>query len=99
MMATAGLLPMLTFCLTFLLVIRIPWAVGQLLRLAIGPLETSTWLAFAPMEKAAGLAVTMVLAAALLAAAIDWLLGPKLHPTPGPTPPSEAMSPEVRAPA
>ena len=99
MMATAGLLPMLTFCLTFLLVIRIPWAVGQLLRLAIGPVETSTWLAFAPMEKAAGLAVTMVLAAALLAAAIDWLLGPKLHPTPGATPPSEAMSSEVRAPA
>lgn len=80
MMAAAGLLPMLTFCVVFLLVIRIPWLVGQLLRLAIGPLQTDTWLAFSPMEKAVGLAVTMVLAAALLAAAIDWLLGPRLHP-------------------
>jgi len=80
MMATAGLLPMLTFCLAFLLVLRIPWLVAQLLRLAIGPVETTTWLAFSPMEKSVGLAVTMVLAAALLAAAIDWLLGPKLGP-------------------
>ena len=95
MMASAGLLPMLTFCLTFLLVIRIPWAVGQLLRLAIGPVETSTWLAFAPMEKAVGLAVTMVLTAALLAAAIDWLLGPKLHPA-APEPSGQA---QVTAPA
>ena len=99
MMASAGLLPMLTYCLTFLLVIRLPWAVGQLLRLAIGPVETSTWLAFAPMEKAAGLAVTMVLAAALLAAAIDWLLGPTLHPTPDAAPTSEATSSQVSAPA
>jgi hypothetical protein len=82
MMAAAGLLPMLTFCLAFLLVIRIPWAVGQLLRLAIGPLPTQTWLAISPMEKAIGLAITMVLTAALLAAAIDWLLGPKLGSRP-----------------
>ncbi|KGN36063.1 hypothetical protein N798_01480 [Knoellia flava TL1] len=95
MMATAGLLPMLTFCLAFLLVIRIPWIVGQLLRLAIGPLQTDTWLAFSPMEKAVGLAITMVLAAALLAAAIDWLLGPKLHPAdaePQPTAPREVSA-------
>ncbi|MFC7490915.1 MULTISPECIES: hypothetical protein [unclassified Knoellia] len=82
MMATAGLLPMLTFCLAFLLVIRIPWAVGQLLRLAIGPQQTDNWLAISPMEKSVGLAVTMVLAAALLAAAIDWLLAPKLAAAP-----------------
>ncbi len=90
MMATAGLLPMLTFCLAFLLVIRIPWLVGQLIRLVVGPLQTDTWLAFSPMEKAVGLAVTMVLAAALLAAAIDWLLGPKLAAAPDgePRPPA-----------
>jgi hypothetical protein len=86
MMATAGLLPMLTFCLAFLIVIRIPWLVGQLLRLAIGPMETQDWLAISPMEDAAGLAITMVLAAALLAAAIDWLLGPKLAPAPASDP-------------
>ncbi|MFC7485966.1 hypothetical protein ACOCJ7_05510 [Knoellia sp. CPCC 206453] len=97
MMATAGLLPMLTFCLAFLLVIRIPWAVGQLLRLAIGPTETTTWLAFSPMEKVAGLAITMVLAAALLAAAIDWLLGPKLAPA-GAGDPEPAAPAEISAP-
>ncbi|MFW5473523.1 hypothetical protein ACOCJ5_09445 [Knoellia sp. CPCC 206450] len=99
MMATAGLLPMLTFCLAFLLVIRIPWLVGQLLRLVIGPLQTDTWLAISPMEKAVGLAITMVLAAALLAAAIDWLLGPKLRPTadaPQPAAPHE-VSPAAGA--
>lgn len=98
MMATAGLLPMLTFCLAFLVVIRIPWLVGQLLRLAIGPVRTETWLAFSPMEKAVGLAVTMVLTAALLAAAIDWLLGPRLgtHPADDPQP---AAADEVSAPA
>jgi hypothetical protein len=58
------------------------WLVGQLLRLAIGPVPTDTWLAFSPMEKSVGLAITMVLAAALLAAAIDWLLGPRLAPAP-----------------
>ena len=99
MMASAGLLPMLTFCLTFLLVIRLPWAVGQLLRLAIGPVETDTWLAFAPMEKAVGLAVTMVLTAALLAAAIDWLLGPKLHPSEPAPEASPAAEVGVSAPA
>lgn len=89
-------MPMLTCCLAFFLVIRIPWLVGQLLRLAIGPLRTPTWLAIAPMEKAVGLAITMVLAAALLAAAIDWLLGPKLAPTPAsypePTSPREVSA-------
>ena len=95
MLATAGLLPMLTFSLAFLLVLRIPWLVAQLLRLVIGPVETKTWLAFSPMEKSVGLAVTMVLAAALLAAAVDWLLGPKLHPAdaePQPTTPREVSA-------
>ena len=98
MMATAGLLPMLTFCLAFLLVLRLPWLVAQLLRLAIGPVETATWIAFSPMEKSVGLAVTMVLTAALLAAAIDWLLGPKLGPRQGDDPaPAEPVAREVSA--
>lgn len=88
MMATAGLLPMLTFSIAFLLVLRIPWLVGQAIRLAVGPLPTDTWLAFSPMEKSVGLAVTMVLAAALLAAAIDWLLGPQLRPASDDDPPA-----------
>lgn len=98
MMATAGLLPMLTFCLAFLLVLRLPWLVAQLLRLAMGPVETKTWLAFSPLEKSVGLAVTMVLTAALLAAAIDWLLGPKLGPSQADDPaPAEAVTREVSA--
>ena len=100
MMAAAGLLPMLTFCLAFLVVIRIPWLVGQLLRLAIGPLPTDTWLAVSPMEKAVGLAITMVLTAALLAAAIDWLLRPLVGvaPTDEPRPtPAREVSAEAGA--
>ena len=97
MMATAGLLPMLTFCLAFLLVIRIPWLVGQLIRVVVGPLPTDTWLAFSPMEKAVGLAVTMVLAAALLAAAIDWLLGPRLATTADDEPQQPAVREVSRA--
>jgi hypothetical protein len=97
MMATAGLLPMLTFSLAFLLVLRIPWIVGQLLRWAIGPLETTTCLAISPLEKAVGLALTMVLAAALLAAAIDWLLGPRLLEGPDPAPAPAAAADAVRA--
>lgn len=99
MMATAGLLPMLTFSLAFLLVIRIPWLVGQLIRLALGPLPTKTWLAISPLEKTVGLALTMVLAAALLAAAIDWLLGPRLRPGPdgGDPAPAAAAEPPVSA--
>ena len=88
---------MLTFCLAFLLVIRIPWALGEVLRLAIGPVNTDTWLAFAPMEAALGLAVTMVLAASLLAAAIDWLLGPSLDVTPEPDEPSADPTAEPTA--
>lgn len=100
MMATAGLLPMLTFCLAFLLVIRIPWAASQLLRLAIGPQQTDNWMAISPMEKSVGLAITMVLAAALLAAAIDWLLGPRLAPAPvtdSPPPVDREVSAEAGA--
>ncbi|KGN41720.1 hypothetical protein [Knoellia aerolata] len=99
MMASAGLLPMLTFCLVFLVVIRLPWLVGQLLRRAIGPVQTDTWLAFSPMEKSVGLAITMVLTAALLAAAIDWLLGPRLGPAPtdGEAPAARGVSAEAGA--
>ncbi|MDT0212882.1 hypothetical protein Q9R29_03190 [Rothia sp. ARF10] len=96
MMAAAGLLPMLTFCVVFLLVLRVPWIVTQLVRLAVGPMETKTWLAFSPMEKSVGLAVTMVLAAALLAAAIDWLLGPRVGTRPVEDP-APVAAPEVSA--
>lgn len=96
MMATAGLLPMLTFSLAFLLVLRIPWLLSQLLRWVIGPLQTDTWLAISPMEKAVGLTITMVLAAALLAAAIDWLLGPTLAERADPDP-SRSPAAEVSA--
>ena len=47
MMAAAGLMPMLTFCLAFLLVIRIPWALGEVLRLAIG---ATAWAASSPAQ-------------------------------------------------
>ncbi len=90
LMATAGLLPMLTFSIVFLLVLRIPWLFSQGIRQLIGPMKTNTWLAFSPMENAVGLALTMVFAAALLAAAINWLLGPRLSIDSGPVGPRGA---------
>lgn len=92
LMATAGLVPMLAFSLAFLLVLRIPWFFGHAIRAVAGPTPTTTWLAFSPMEDAAGMALTMVLAAALLAAAIDWLLGPQLRPTSRPAQTDTATS-------
>lgn len=91
LMGAAGLMPMLTFSLVFLVVLRAPWLVGQVIRLIMGPVPTRQWLAFSPLEEAAGRAVAMVLTAALLAAAIDWLLGPRVT---GATQPSAAPESE-----
>lgn len=78
MLGAAGLAPMLAFGLVFLLAIRLPVAVSGLIRHLTGPVDTSTWLAFSPMERSLGMAVSMALTAPLLAAAMDWLVAPKL---------------------
>lgn len=78
LLGAAGFAPMLAFGLVFLLAIRLPVLVSQLVRLVTGPVDTLTWLAFSPMERSLGMAVSMALTAPLLAAAMDWLVAPKL---------------------
>ncbi len=95
LLGAAGFAPMLAFGLVFLLAIRLPVLVSQLVRQATGPVDTITWLAFSPMERSLGMAVSMALTAPLLAAAMDWLVAPKLaeraqaqeQPLPEPTSP------------
>lgn len=78
LLASAGLAPMLLFGLAFLVAIRIPALVSTAVRWVVGPVASGTFHAFAPIESSLGLALSMVIVAPLLAAAIDWLLEPKL---------------------
>lgn len=78
LLAAAGLLPMLAFGLVFLLAIRLPVLVSQAVRFVVGPTDTNTWLAFAPMEDGLGLALSMAITAPLLAAAVDWLVAARV---------------------
>lgn len=79
LLGTAGLAPMLVFSLVFLLVIRVPLLVSHVVRDVVGPVRTQTWLAFSPIENGVGLALSMALTAPLLAAALDWLVAPRLR--------------------
>jgi hypothetical protein len=69
-----GLGPMLVFCLGYLVIMRVPQGVGWIVRAVTGPVESNTWLAFSPMEAAAGLALALALAAALIAATVGVLV-------------------------
>jgi hypothetical protein len=85
LLGSAGLVPMLVFSLVFLLVIRVPLLVSHLVRDVVGPVRTDTWLAFSPIEDGFGLALSMALTAPLLAAALDWLIAPRLKDQEQPT--------------
>jgi hypothetical protein len=74
LLASAGLAPMLAFCLTFLLVLKLELLIGFVVRHVLGPVDTDTWLAFSPMQAVVSQAVEMTLIAVLLSAALDWLL-------------------------
>ncbi|MFI2362314.1 hypothetical protein [Promicromonospora sp. NPDC019610] len=74
MIVHGGLGPMLVFCLGYLVVMRAPHAVGWLVRAVTGPVETNAWLAFSPFEAAAGLVVSLTLAAVLIAATVEVLV-------------------------
>jgi hypothetical protein len=80
LLASAGLAPMLAFCIAFLVVLKAELLVGFAVRHVIGPIDTDTWLAFSPMEGVLSQALEMALIAALLTAALDWLLASR--PTP-----------------
>jgi hypothetical protein len=74
LLAAAGLAPMLAFCLVFLLVTRIPFAVHLLSRALVGPRFFGTWVAVNPFETAFGFALSLIVTAPMLAAAVDWLI-------------------------
>ncbi|WP_125773768.1 hypothetical protein [Antribacter gilvus] len=77
MLGNAGLLPMLAFCLTFLVVIRLPAIVSEVARVLVGPVPAETFRAFVPWESAVGLALSMALTAPMLAAAVEWFVTPR----------------------
>ena len=74
MIVRGGLGPMLVFCLGYLVVMRVPYGLGWLVRAVTGPVDTDTWLAFGALESAAGLAVSLALAAVLIAATVEVLV-------------------------
>lgn len=74
MIGGAGLLPMLVFCVAFLLALRVPWLFSQAMRHVIGPMDA--WRAWEPIEGGFGMALQMIVLAPLLAAAIAWLVRP-----------------------
>ena len=74
LLATAGLAPMLVFSLALLVVTRLPAAVSEASRAIVGPQYFGTWVAIGPFEVAVGFALSMVLIAPMLAAAMDWLV-------------------------
>ena len=74
LLTTAGLAPMLVFSLVFLLAIRIPPLLTEVVRVLIGPQEFSLAYAISPAIVGLGFALSMAVTAPLLAAAIDWLV-------------------------
>jgi hypothetical protein len=76
MIQRGGIGAMLVFCLAYLVVMRAPVAVGWAVRAITGPMETNTWLlVVSPWEEAAGTAIALALAGALIAATVDTTRG------------------------
>lgn len=74
LLGRAGLAPMLTFCLVFLLAKLAETGVGELARWAIGPRSPNDMVPFAPYVDLIGRAAYTVVVVGLLSAAIDRLL-------------------------
>jgi len=74
LLVVAGLVPMLLFCVVFMVARGVHWGVGELLRLARGPVDASTGLAFMPWFNVAQMACYTVLLVGLIAAAVDRII-------------------------
>jgi hypothetical protein len=74
LMARAGLVPMLVFSLASLLALRVPYFVSVVWRAVVGPVDSDTYVAWAPIEAAIGNALMLTVLAVLLAAAVDRML-------------------------
>ena len=75
MMARAGLVPMLLFALASLLALRVAYFVSFVWRAVVGPVDSTTYVAWAPIEGAIGDALMLAVLAALLAAGVDRMMG------------------------
>ena len=74
LLVVAGLVPMLLFCVVFMVARGVHWGVGELLRLARGPVDASTGLAFLPWFNVAQMACYTVMLVGLIAAAVDRII-------------------------
>jgi hypothetical protein len=74
MMARAGLVPMLLFALATLLAMRVPYLVSVVWRALVGPVDSDTYVAWAPIEGAIEGALMLTLLAVLLAGAVNRML-------------------------
>lgn len=82
LMARAGLVPMLLFGLAALLALRVPYLISAIWRLVVGPVDSDTYVAWAPIEGAIANAVMLTVLAALLAAGVDRMLRHVNSPAP-----------------
>lgn len=73
-LAVAGLLPMIMFCLIFLLLQHAETAFAELLRVIVGPQRADQVIAFTPYLSTLQSAVASILEVVLLAAAVDRIL-------------------------
>jgi hypothetical protein len=73
-MIRAGLVPMLVFALAALLTLRVPWLVSAVWRATVGPVDSDTYVAWAPIEGATEDALMLTVLAVLLAAGVDRML-------------------------
>ncbi|MBO0608957.1 hypothetical protein [Myceligenerans salitolerans] len=85
MITRGGIGAMLVFCLAYLVVMRAPVAVAWIVRAITGPVDTDLWLlVISPWEEAAGTAISLALAGALIAAAVDTMVGRGMTVASGP---------------
>lgn len=74
LMIRAGLVPMLVFALAAVLALRVPWLVSAVWRAVVGPVDSDTYVAWAPIEGAIEDALMLTVLAVLLAAGVDRML-------------------------
>jgi hypothetical protein len=74
LMARAGLAPMLLFGLACLLAMRVPYLVSAVWRVVVGPVDSDTYVAWAPIERALGDALMLTVLAVLLAVGVERML-------------------------
>lgn len=71
-----GFVPILAFCVVFLIPNVVPTLVSWCFRLVLGPRDVSTFLAFGPWEDAIGLALQLLATAPIVAAALELFIRP-----------------------